>query len=51
MTKVKVFEKVAQTPRSKVRGSWSWYQIKYLARRNTHVKYESPRTYQSKVMT
>jgi hypothetical protein len=25
--------------------------MKSLARRNTHVKYESPRTYQSKVMT
>jgi hypothetical protein len=37
--------------RSKISGSRSWYQIKGLARRNTHVKYESPSTYQSKVMT
>jgi hypothetical protein len=36
---------------SKVRGSKSWYQMKGLARRNTHVKYESPTTFQSKVMT
>jgi hypothetical protein len=27
------------------------YQMKGLARRNTHVKYESPTTYKSKVMT
>jgi hypothetical protein len=45
MTKVKVFER-----RSKI-GSRSWYQMKGLARRNTHVKHESPSTYQSKVMT
>ena len=42
MTKVKVFEK-------KISGSW--YPMKGLARRNTHVKYESPSTYQSKVIT
>jgi hypothetical protein len=35
-----------QTLRSKIRGSRSWYQMKGLARRNTHVKYES----QSKVI-
>jgi hypothetical protein len=29
----------------------SWYQMKGLARRNTHVKYESPSTNQSKVIT
>jgi hypothetical protein len=40
-----------QTLRSKIRGSRSWYQIKGLARRNTHVKYESPSTNQSKVIT
>jgi hypothetical protein len=38
-------------PNSKVRGSRSRYQMKGLAIRNTHVKYESPTTYQSKVMT
>jgi hypothetical protein len=43
---VKFFEKEIQTPMSK-----SWHQMKGLARRNTHVKYESPTTYQSKVMT
>jgi hypothetical protein len=36
---------------SKIRGSRSGYQMKGLARRNTHMKYESPTTYQSKVMT
>jgi hypothetical protein len=29
----------------------SWYQMKGLARRNQHVKYESPSSNQSKVMT
>jgi hypothetical protein len=44
-TEVKGFEK-SRTPRSK-------YQMKGLARRNKHVKYESSRTYmyQSKVIT
>jgi hypothetical protein len=42
MTKVQVFEKV--------KGSRSWYQMKGLVKRNTHVKYERPTTYQSKVM-
>jgi hypothetical protein len=36
--------------KSKNSGSRSWYQMKDLARRNTLVKYESPTTYQSKVM-
>ena len=36
---------------SKVKGSRSWYQMKGLTIRNTHVKYEIPSTYQSKVMT
>jgi hypothetical protein len=48
MTKVKGFEKRSN---SKVRGSRSWYQLNGLAIRNTHLKYESPRTYQSKVLT
>jgi hypothetical protein len=34
-----------------ISGSRAWYQMKGLARRNTHVKYESPTTYQSKVIT
>jgi hypothetical protein len=42
---------VFKNPRSKIRGSRSWYPMKGLARRNTHVKYEIPTTYQSKVMT
>jgi hypothetical protein len=29
----------------------SWYQMKGLALRSAHVKYESPSTYQSKVIT
>jgi hypothetical protein len=44
MTKVEVFKKEGN-------GSRSWHQMKGLARRNTHVKYESPTTYQSKVIT
>jgi hypothetical protein len=48
MTKVKALEK-----KTKLQGqrSMSWYQMKGLAWRNTHVKYESPSTYQSKVIT
>jgi hypothetical protein len=34
-----------------VRGSRFWYQMKGLVIKNTNVKYESPSTYQSKVMT
>jgi hypothetical protein len=36
---------------SMVRGSRSCYQIKGHVIRNSHVKYESPSTYQSNVMT
>jgi hypothetical protein len=36
---------------SKINGSRSWYQMKFIARRKTHVKHESPSTYQRKVMT
>jgi hypothetical protein len=36
---------------SKIRGSRSWYQMKGLAKRNTHVKYESPSIDQSLVIT
>jgi hypothetical protein len=46
MTKVKFLER-----RSNIRESRSWYEMKGLARRNTHVKYESSTTHQSKVMT
>jgi hypothetical protein len=51
MTKVKYFEKKVKLPRLEVRGSKSWYQMKGLVRRNTHVQYESLRTYQLRVMT
>jgi hypothetical protein len=37
--------------KSKVREARSRYEIKGLARRNTHVKYGIPTTYHSKVMT
>ena len=37
--------------RSNISGSRSWYQMKGLARRNTHMKYETPCTYQSNGMT
>jgi hypothetical protein len=46
MTKVKFLER-----RSNIRESRSWNEMKGLARRNTHVKYESSTTHQSKVMT
>jgi DNA-binding transcriptional regulator of glucitol operon len=50
ISNVKVFEK-----KVKFQGqqsiSRSWYQMKDLASRNTHVKYESLTTYQLKVMT
>jgi hypothetical protein len=46
-----MFLKRKTNSRSKVRRSRSWYQMKGLARRNTHVKYESPTICQSKVMT
>jgi hypothetical protein len=36
---------------SKVRGSELWYQMKGLTIGSTHVKYESPSTYQSKVIS
>jgi hypothetical protein len=48
MTKVMT---IVSKRRSKINESRSWYQMKGLARRNTHVKYESPTTYQSNVMT
>jgi hypothetical protein len=37
--------------KSKISGSKSWYQMKGLARKNIQVKYESPTTYQSKVIS
>jgi hypothetical protein len=51
MTKVEFLKKKQNESQRSV--SRSWYQMKGLVRRNTHVKYESPTTYmyQSKVMT
>jgi hypothetical protein len=46
MTKDKILEKKA-----KLQGQRSEGQMKGLPRRNTHVKYERPTAYQSKVMT
>jgi hypothetical protein len=34
-----------------IKEARSWYQMKSLARGNSHVKYESPTTHQSNVMT
>jgi hypothetical protein len=45
MTKIKVFEKKA-----KIRGSRSYYQMKDLAIRNTHMEHENHNTYQSKIV-
>ena len=42
MAKVKVFEKVGPTSRSRSLGQNSRYDVKGLVSRNTHVKYESP---------
>ena len=49
--KVKVFLKVGQTLRSRSLGQKLWYDMKGLVTRNTHVKYESPASYGSLVMT
>ena len=50
MAKVKFFFKVGQKSRSRSRGKKFWFQQKGLATRNTHVKYESPTSFGSKVM-
>ena len=42
MAKVKVFEKIGQTSRSRSLGQKLWYDVKGLVSRNTYVKYESP---------
>ena len=51
MTKVKVLKKNDQTSRARSLGPKLWYDVKGLVRRNTHVKYESPVSYCSLVMT
>ena len=45
-----IFSKVGQTSRSRSRGKTFYFQQKGLATRNTHVKYESPISFGSKVM-
>jgi hypothetical protein len=45
------FSKEGQVPSSEIRMSRSWYEMKGLARRNAHVKYESSSTCQSNVLT
>ena len=41
MAKAKVFLKVGQSSRSRSQGKKSWYHVKGLVIRNTHMKYES----------
>jgi hypothetical protein len=50
MTRVKVLEKKVKLHGQRSEGK-GHNIMKDLARKNTHVKYESPSTYQSKVMT
>ena len=50
MVKVKFFSKVGQKSRSRSRGKKIWFQQEGLATRNTHVKYESPISFGSKVV-
>ena len=50
MAKVKVFQKVGQTSRSRSRGQNLWYHVKGLVTRNTYVQYESPISSGKKVM-
>ena len=42
---------VIQSSRSRSLDKKLWYGVKGLVRRNTHVKYESPVSYRSLVMT
>ena len=39
ISKVKVFKKMGQTPRSRSQGKKCWYAQKDLVTKNTHVKY------------
>ena len=50
MVKVKVFSYVGQRLRSRSPGKKNWYGWKGLLTRNVHVKYDSPTSYESKVM-
>ena len=44
------FLKAGQTSRSKSQGQKSWYHVKGLVTRNTHVQYQSPISSVKKVM-
>ena len=46
----KSFQRVGQTPRSRLKGQKRWYPQKGLVTRNTHVKYQSSRTYGLKLI-
>ena len=48
--KVKFFLKEGQKSRSRSGGKKLWFQQEGLAARNTHVKYESPVSFGSKVL-
>ena len=50
MVKVKFFSKVGQKSRSMSQGKKFWFQQEGIATRNTHVKYESPIWFGSKVV-
>ena len=50
MARSKVFKNVGQTPMSRSQGQKFWSQQKGLVASNTHLKYESPNSYHSKVM-
>ena len=50
MVKVKFFSKVGQKSRSRSQGENFWDQQEGLATSNTHVKYESPISFGSKVV-
>ena len=50
MAKVKGFWKVGQSPRSRSKGQSSWYPMKGLLTRITHMKNESHIPYSLKVM-
>ena len=51
ISKVKVFKKMGQTPRSKSQGKKYWYPQKGLITGNIHVKYQSSSTHCLKVIS
>ena len=50
LSRLSFFSKVGQKSRSRSRGKKFWFQQEGLATRNTHVKYESPISFGSKVV-